>query len=180
MGSPYGALACFPVRGCRLNRPPIAVDEIAAWRDEQSVRDLVAITATRLDLEDLAGWLALFDEHAVYEITAFSPEIRRMMTWWKSERAALEKVVEEIPRHERDPARRLHLLGPISVTLETDRGSAQAPFAIYRTLPDGTTSLYVVGRYEDAVVKRDGAWRYSGHRAVLETRVLDAFTHLPL
>jgi hypothetical protein len=47
-------------------------------------------------------------------------------------------------------------------------------------LPDGTTNLYVVGRYEDTVVKRDDAWRYSSHRVLLETRVLDAFTHLPL
>ena len=148
--------------------------------DEQAIRDLMAVTASRLDREDLAGWLELFDADSAYEIEAFSSEIRRTMSWWKSDRPALERLLEEAPRHERDRARRLHLLGAIEIELEADRARAQAPFAIYRTLPDGTSSLYVVGRYENSVIKRDGRWRYTYHKAVLDTRVLDAFTHLPL
>jgi 3-phenylpropionate/cinnamic acid dioxygenase small subunit len=156
------------------------VDAFSTWHDEQAIRDLVALTAARLDREDLAGWLELFDENAEYELTAFSPELRRPMSWWKSERAALEKLIGEIPRHERDPARRLHLLGPIAVALDVGRGRAEVPFAVYRTMPDGATLLYVVGRYENSVIKRGGRWRYTSHRVVLETRFLDAFTHMPL
>jgi hypothetical protein len=38
----------------------------------------------------------------------------------------------------------------------------------------------MVGCYEDQLVKRDGAWLYSFHRVVADTRVLDAFTHIPV
>jgi hypothetical protein len=38
----------------------------------------------------------------------------------------------------------------------------------------------VVGRYLDELVRVGSGWRFSVHRVQLETRVLDAFTHLPL
>lgn len=158
----------------------LAIDVLASWRDEQAVRDLVARTAVRLDREDFSGWLELFDAGAEYELCAYSAEIRRAMSWWKSGRAALEKQLREIPQHERDTASRLHVLGPVLVELEGDHAHAQTPFALFRTMPDGESTLYVVGRYEDEALKTSGTWLYTRHRAVLETRVLDAFTHVPL
>lgn len=163
-----------------MNDSAVTADALAAWRDEQAVRDLVSLTAARLDRQDLDGWLELFDEDAEYEITAFSPEIRHTMTWWKSSRPELQKLIKEIPQHECDPARRLHLLGPVSVTLDGDRARAEVPFALYRTTPDGKTDLYVVGRYENSLAKKSGRWLYTAHHTLLETRFLDAFTHLPL
>ncbi len=163
-----------------MNDSPSTADALASWRDEQAIRDLVARTAVRLDREDFAGWLELFEAGAEYELCAYSPEIRRTMSWWKSGRAALEKQLREIPQHERDTASRLHVLGPVLVELDGDRAHAETPFALFRTLPDGETRLYVVGRYEDDVVKKSGTWFYARHRNILETRVIDAFTHLPL
>jgi hypothetical protein len=46
--------------------------------------------------------------------------------------------------------------------------------------PTGETSLFAVGRYLDELVRVGSGWRFSVHRVQLETRVLDAFTHLPL
>jgi 3-phenylpropionate/cinnamic acid dioxygenase small subunit len=163
-----------------MNDSPSAADALAAWRDEQAVRDLVARTAARLDREDFIGWLELFDVGAEYELCAYSPEIRRSMSWWKSGRAALEKQLREIPQHERDTASRLHVLGPVLVELDGDRARAETPFALFRTMSDGETRLYAVGRYEDDVVKKSGSWFYTRHRNILETRVLDSFTHVPL
>ena len=162
-----------------MNDSP-ANDLLAAWRDEQAVRDLVARTAVRLDREDFAGWLELFDAGGEYELCAYSTEIRRPMSWWKSGREVLEKQLREISQHERDPASRVHVLGPVLVELDRDRARAQTPFALFRTMPDGASALYVVGRYEDEVLNKSGTWRYTRHRAVLETRVLDSFTHVPL
>ena len=163
-----------------MSRSAALPDALAAWRDEQSVRDLVQTTAARLDAEDFAGWLALFDETAIYEISSYSPEIRRTMTWWTSDRPALEKILREIPQHEREPARRLRLLGPVSVLLDGDRAQAEVAFAVYRTLPDGETRLYVVGRYASSLIRKSETWLYIEHRVLLETRLLESFTHLPL
>ncbi|HVA34049.1 MAG TPA: nuclear transport factor 2 family protein [Candidatus Baltobacteraceae bacterium] len=81
---------------------------------------------------------------------------------------------------QRDTAIRLHVLGPVLIELDGDRARAQTPFALFRTISDGESTLYVVGRYEDEARKTSGTRLYTRHRAVLETRVLDAFTHVPL
>ena len=41
-------------------------------------------------------------------------------------------------------------------------------------------ALYAAGRYEDELVREGGRWRYASHRCVLDTRMLETGTHLPL
>ena len=57
---------------------------------------------------------------------------------------------------------------------------AVSPFSIFRTLPDGVSSLYIVGHYEDTLAVREGVWRISRRTVVTDTRVLDMFTHIPV
>lgn len=149
--------------------------------DKLEAQALVQRTARLLDQEDLDGWLALFEADGVYEIASYSPELRLPQSWWRSDAAGLGKILAEVPQHVRDPARRRRVVGAGVVEIEDGRARVESPFAVYRTTPEGETSLYVVGRYEDMLARAaDGAWRYRTHRAVLDTRVLDAFTHLPL
>ena len=148
--------------------------------DREAVRDLVQKTAMLLDEEKFDEWLAAFDAEGTYELSAYSTEIRRWMTWWQSDRATLEKMLTDVKQHVRDPAQRRHVVGAPLVVLESERARAVAHFSIYRTLPEGQTSLYMVGRYEDVLVKRGGTWRYSTHKAIADTRMLDAFTHIPV
>jgi len=42
------------------------------------------------------------------------------------------------------------------------------------------TALYIVGRYEDALIRKSGRWLYSARKAIADTRVVDSFTHLPV
>jgi 3-phenylpropionate/cinnamic acid dioxygenase small subunit len=53
-------------------------------------------------------------------------------------------------------------------------------FSLFRTTPDGQSSLYMVGRYDDRIVRRSGAWRYASHKVIVDTRMLDTFTHIPV
>ena len=148
--------------------------------EARTIEELVQITAHLLDKEDFGGWLTLFDSDSLYELNAYSSEIRQHMSWWKSDRQALEKIIDEIPKHVRDPARRLHIVSPPLLDESSEKAAGTSNFAIFRTSPDGETRLYVAGRYEDVFVMRDGRWLYSSHRAVLHTRLLDAGTHVPL
>ena len=163
-----------------MNTTPDIDAALAAVLERQAIQDLVVRTAILLDDENLAGWLALFDEDAQYELGAWSPEIRQAMSWWKADRAMLAKQLDEIAMHVRDPARRRHVLGGAQVDLAGDTATVVTPFSVYRTLPDGTTTLYLVGRYEDRLRRRCGQWLYTVHKAQVDTRVLDSFTHLPL
>ncbi|MGV3656235.1 MAG: nuclear transport factor 2 family protein [Noviherbaspirillum sp.] len=123
----------------------------------------------------------IFDAGGEYEMTAFSTELRKPLTWWKADFPTLEKTLAEVPQHVRDPARRLRVLGPAQIRIEGDEAHAECAFAVYRTSTDGVSSLYVVGRYQDTLVRTaPGQWRYRNHRVALDTPMLDAFTHLPL
>ena len=146
----------------------------------EAIRDLVQRTAMLLDEENFDAWVNLFDAQGVYELTAYSTEIRRWMTWQLSERDALEKMLKDVEAHVRDPARRRHVIGLPVVQLDGERGQATSHFSLFRTSPEGQSSLYMVGCYQDQVVKRSGVWLYTTHKVVADTRMLDSFTHIPV
>ncbi len=144
------------------------------------VCELVQRTATLLDQEAFDDWLALFEPAGTYELSAYSPEIRRWMTWQLSDRDTLDKMLKEVGEHVRDPAIRRHVVGIPLLAIDGEQGRATSHFSLFRTLPDGQSSLYMVGRYDDRIVKRGGSWRYVSHKVVADTRMLDTFTHIPV
>lgn len=148
--------------------------------DLEAARTLVQRTAMLLDEERFEDWIALFDAQGTYELTAYSTEIRRWMTWQLSDRDALAKMLAEVGEHVRDPARRRHVVGFPLVELDGEQGRVITHFSLYRTSPEGLSSLYMVGCYRDRIVKRAGAWLYAEHKVVVDTRMLDTFTHIPV
>ena len=148
--------------------------------DIEAARELVQRTAILLDDEKFDDWIGLFDSGGIYELSAYSTEIRRWMTWQLSDRDALEKMLQEVNEHVRDPARRRHVVGIPLVELDGERGKVTSHFSLFRTSPEGQSSLYMVGCYEDLIVKRSGAWLYATHKVIVDTRMLDMFTHIPV
>ena len=133
--------------------------------DAFEVQQFIQRTAALLNAEKLSEWLEQFHSDGLYEITAYSTELGKELAWW---------------RHVRDPAKRLHVLGPPLVSVTGDAARGQTAFSVFRTLPTGETSLFVVGRYLDELVRVGSGWRFSVHRVQVEAGVLDEFTHLPL
>jgi 3-phenylpropionate/cinnamic acid dioxygenase small subunit len=152
----------------------------AILADIEAVRELIQRTAVLLDDENFEGWLNLFDAAGTYELSAYSTEIRRWMTWQLSDRDTLEQMLKDVEEHVRDDAKRRHVVGMPLVELDGERGLARSHFSLFRTSPEGQSSLYMVGCYEDQVVKRSGAWLYVSHKVIVDTRMLDSFTHIPV
>lgn len=148
--------------------------------EKEHIRELVQETAALLDSEQLDQWVELFANVSEYEIVAHGNEIAARMTWWRSSREELRKLLDDVPRQVRDKARRLHLVSPVAIQCSGERGTVQSHFAVFRTTAEGRSSVYAVGRYDDTVVKASGRWVYEKHQVVLDTRMLDTFTHLPL
>lgn len=161
-----------------MTRPPIS--ESASLAQRLAIQEFMQRSARLLDDEDLVAWLDLFDDPCEYELCAYSTELRRQTVWWRADRALLTQQLQSVNQHVRDPAQRLHLVSPPLVEFEGETARASAAFTVYRTIPSGETTLYIAGRYEDTLVLRDGRWRYRRHRAIVQTRVLDTFTHLPI
>ena len=152
----------------------------SALADIEAVRSLIQRTAVLLDDEDFVGWVGLFDAAGNYELSAYSTEIRKWMTWQLSDRDTLERMLKEVNEHVRDPAKRRHVVGFPLVKIDGESAEATSHFSLFRTSPDGVSSLYMVGSYQDQLVKRAGEWRYLVHKVVADTRVLDSFTHTPV
>jgi salicylate 5-hydroxylase small subunit len=146
----------------------------------ESIRELVQRTAMLLDEEKFEAWTGLFEPQGAYELCAYSTELRRWMTWQLSDRETLEKMLADVNEHVRDTAQRRHVIGIPVVEFDSEGARAMCNFSLYRTSPEGQSSLYMVGRYEDRVVNHDGAWRYVAHKAIVDTRILDTFTHIPV
>ncbi len=137
----------------------------------------------RLDERDFAGYLALCDDDYHYEITTWSPEIRRQMTWLSHDKAALQTLFTNLPRHNSDASPLTRHLTVCTVDLPPDgeRAEVVSALQVFRTAIDsGATALFAVGKLFDTLVLRDDAWRLSRRVVRLDTRLLGFGHHVPL
>ena len=148
--------------------------------DMDAIRNVVLHTAMALDAEEFSEWLNYFESNATYEIRAYSTELRRWTIWQRSDRAILEKMLAEVNEHVRDPAQRRHILSSPVVEIDGNEATARSQFSLFRTSPEGQSALYMVGVYKDRLVKQNGRWLYREHSVILDTRMLDMFTHIPV
>jgi 3-phenylpropionate/cinnamic acid dioxygenase small subunit len=167
MAAAHGQIAV----GLRMNANPT---------DLEAGRELIARTAILLDDEKFDAWVELFDAQGTYELSAYSTEIRRWMTWQFSDRETLQKMLADVDEHVRDPARRRHIVGIPYLEFDGDHGRVKTHFSLFRTSPEGQSSLYMVGCYDDRIVRRSGSWLYAAHKVIVDTRMLDGFTHIPV
>ncbi len=148
-----------------------------------AVAEVVASASLRLDDDDFEGFLSLCAPEFHYTIEAYSPEIRRDMTWLDLGRAELEVLFRTLPRHNSDHAPLTRHVTVYTVAVDEAQGEATAVSAlqVFRTALDGgATSLFAVGKIHD-VLTWDGARATLRHRRVkLTTRLLGIGSHKPL
>jgi methanesulfonate monooxygenase subunit beta len=144
-----------------------------------------------LDDQAYFDWLTLCDSDFTYKISAYSPEIRKLMAWLDHDKTGMLTLVELLPRHQSDHSRltrhtsvyRIDLDDPTSAL---DIGasavvSAVSSVAVYRTsLDGGTTDLFAVGKYVDRIRIYGTRARFAARELRLETRQLGIGTHFPL
>jgi methanesulfonate monooxygenase small subunit len=150
---------------------------------ERDVRELIYRGCLLLDANDFLGWLGLCAPDLRYTISAYSPEIRREMTWLDHDFEGMSNLIRMLPRHNSDPT---PLTRHASVyTIEHDAAAAEAKavtsVAIFSTQLDGGASeLYAIARYHDTVSLEDGGARLRRRVVRLETRSLGIGKHWPL
>jgi methanesulfonate monooxygenase small subunit len=136
-----------------------------------------------LDAKDFAGWLDLCADDFSYAIRAWSPEIRKDITWLEHDLDGIATLVRQLPRHNTD-----HSIFTRHATVYTvnfddgqDTAGIVSAVSIYRTeLDGGATGLFAVGRYHDRAVRSGGRWRLRSRELRLDTRSLGIGTHYPL
>ena len=74
-----------------------------------------------------------------------------------------------------------HLLGRSHVNEEgADRYRARTNFNVIRTMQDGGTEMFAVGKYLDVIEVRDGRPLFKERRVILESRRVDILLVYPL
>jgi 3-phenylpropionate/cinnamic acid dioxygenase small subunit len=85
-----------------------------------------------------------------------------------------------LPNYVIDTAKRLHTVANIKIEVDGSNANCTSRFTVYRTVEDGTTTLYAVGSNHDVLVQRARQWLFLKRRVVLDTRKLETHTHMPL
>lgn len=152
-----------------------------------ALTDVVAQSALLLDERRFGEWIDLTAPEFRYRIEAYSPDIRREMTWLDHDRAGMVALIELLPKHHTDGADWLRQVSVGRIVSEgPDLASAVTSIAIYRTARDvgdshvdgGSSSLFLVGRYVDRFRKQYQAWKLSERRVRVHTRQLGVGSHL--
>ena len=149
--------------------------------ENTAIHEVLIVAATLLDEGRFLEWADLFVERAEYEMLFKSKEIGGVDDYlMKLDRQRLVNNLTLLPHHVIDTAKRLHVVSNIRVDVDGNTANSRSSFTVYRTTEDGKTSLYAVGQNEDTLVKQDGRWLFLKRRVVLDTRLLEVHTHMPL
>jgi 3-phenylpropionate/cinnamic acid dioxygenase small subunit len=152
-----------------------------SYETRQAIEEILLKAAALLDEKRFLEWADIFADDAQYEMLFKSKELRDIddyvMQFNKEELVSRMKL---LPNYVIDTAKRLHAVSNIRIEVDENNAICTSRFTVYRTLEDGTTSLYAVGSNHDALVQRAGQWLFLKRRVVLDTRKLEAHTHMPL
>jgi methanesulfonate monooxygenase subunit beta len=148
--------------------------------------DLIYTGACFLDERNWDAWLSLATPDFHYRIGAYSPEIRKEMTWLEHDREGLRALFALLGKHHADHALWFRQATLQRVTQESeDTLRAVTQFVIFHTAVDigdvhvesGSTKLFAVGRYYDQINWFDGRWLLADRYVQLDTRQLGIGSH---
>ena len=146
-----------------------------------AVEELVYRSCLVLDAKDYTAFLALCDTDFRYAITSYSPELRREQVWLNHDRAGMQTLFTNLPRHNSDHSPITRHATVYTVELDDDsQANVVSALQVFRTqLDGGETELFAVGRLHD-VVRLNGNGAKLARRTVrLETRQLGYGYHVP-
>jgi methanesulfonate monooxygenase subunit beta len=152
-----------------------------------ALTELVAESALLLDERRFGEWVDLTAPDFRYRIEAYSPDIRRHMTWLDHDRSGMVALIELLPKHHVDGGEWLRHVTVGRVTaLRPDGATATSALAVYHTARDvgdshvegGSSRLLLVGRYHDRFFNDGTKWLLSERIVRLHTRQLGVGSHL--
>lgn len=150
--------------------------------DRIAVEELIYQTCTALDQNHYSEFLGLCDKHFEYKVSAFSPEIKKDMTWLDHDRAEIEELFNTLPKHNSDhaPLTRNAVVYKVDFDSSKKQANVVTALQIFKTnLNGGATQVFAVGKYYDTV-SLDGEGPTLVKRHVkLDTRDLGWGYHVP-
>ena len=147
-----------------------------------AIEELVYRSCMALDARDFKGFLELCDDGFRYSVTAYSPEIRKDMVWLDHDKAGIDTLFKNLPRHNSDhsPISRHATVYTVSVDADGRHAQVVSALQVFRTLLDGGASeLFAVGRLHDTVSLDGTAPKLHKRVVKMETRLIGYGYHIP-
>lgn len=147
-----------------------------------AIQALIYKSCLLLDEKDFKGFLALCDADFRYTISAYSPEIRKDMIWLDHDRAGMQTLFDNLPKHNSDHSPLTRHVTVYSVERDDKKKQARAVSALQvfkTTLDGGITELFAVGKYYDTIALDDSGPRLLARLVKLDTRQLGIGYHIP-
>lgn len=156
----------------------------------EAVKNTIYRACLNLDDEKWSDWLDLCADDFKYAIRAYSPEIRKDMTYLSGDRDHMASMTEMLPKHntDRSPLSRHATVYTVELNEDGTEAEAVTSVAIYQTRLNGTsshveagsTNLFVSAKYYDKLRIEDGKAKFVERVTKLDTRRLDRGSHWPL
>ena len=162
-----------------------AQDDALFCRNRIAVTEAIYRVSMLLDSSDFAGFMAQCDETFHYRITAFSPEIRKEMTWLEHDHAGMQLLFKNLPKHNSDKSLLTRYPTVYTVAINDDATIADVAsgLQVFRTsLDGGETGLFAVGKmYDKITLDADGQRgpRLLDRHIKLDTRMFGIGFHIP-
>ena len=147
-----------------------------------AISELICKSCMTLDDKKFNDYLDLCDPSYHYAITAYSPEIRKEMTWLEHDKAGMQGLFANLPKHNSDQSPLSRHVTVYTVKPSEDGSEAQVVSAlqVFRTTLDGgTTELFAVGKIHDRVTLAGGTPKLLSRNVRLDTRMLGFGYHIP-
>jgi len=147
-----------------------------------AITETIYRASLAMDAKEFAGFFKLCDDSFQYQITAYSPEIRKDMTWLEHDKKGLQTLIANLPKHNSDHSPCTRHVTVYTVEVDADGGTARAVSAlqVFRTALDGgATELFAVGKIHDTVKLTESGPKLAHRRIHLDTRMLGIGYHIP-
>lgn len=146
----------------------------------KQIEELIYRSCLAMDDRDFKGFLAMCDAGFRYKVTAYSPEIRKDMTWLDHDKTGMETLFTQLPRHNSDHSPLTRHATVYTVKMNGQTAEVVTALQVFRTALDGgATELFAVARLLDTVKLDGGEPRLAQRVVKIETRQLGYGSHIP-
>lgn len=150
------------------------------------IDDLQQRYVSALDNLDMQGWLATFSGQGQYRLTTLENEkhhlpLSLMLDDCYARLLDRVKFVDEVWGRTVEAYQPRHFVQRgISATNAGGEYQVHSNFSVYYTNKEGHTSLLVVGRYQDLIVREGGGLKFKAKTGVMDTAVPPRYIIYPI
>ena len=147
-----------------------------------AISELICTSCMTLDDKQFSAYLDLCDPAYTYKITAYSPEIRKDMTWLEHDKAGMQSLFANLPKHNSDqsPLTRHVTVYTVKEDTATKQAEVVSALQVFKTsLDGGATELFAVGKLHDLISLAGEVPKLLAREVRLQTRMLGFGYHIP-